>query len=261
MPEYVVRTLPGEHTVRVQRPGGVTRVRTRLIGSDAGGSGAPEVLSVDVAIADGDNDIDLDGAAPGDVPAVLIWGRASGNGVYSASIADGWTLLDEQPTLVVADSLLDGSDFSQVLDTGVKSLYQFDGGWVPVGSVPTLDGNPSQVWGPTGWVTPDSGGVELGETSTTAYRGDRGKTAYDHSQVTTGNPHGTTPADIGAAPASHTHEYPASTFTYVTDGEGGYDIVGGPYVAGSARIFIGPDDPAAAGFTPADGDQWENTSG
>ena len=34
------------------------------------------------------------------------------------------------------------------------------------------------------------GGVELGETSTTAYRGDRGKQAYDHSQ-TTGNPHNT----------------------------------------------------------------------
>lgn len=26
------------------------------------------------------------------------------------------------------------------------------------------------------------GGVSLGETNTTAYRGDRGKTAYDHSQ-------------------------------------------------------------------------------
>ena len=39
------------------------------------------------------------------------------------------------------------------------------------------------------------GGVELGETSTTAYRGDRGKTAYDHSQAT-GNPHGAAVADI-----------------------------------------------------------------
>lgn len=45
------------------------------------------------------------------------------------------------------------------------------------------------------------GGLELGETSSTAYRGDRGKTAYDHSQVTTGNPHGTTAADVGAQPA------------------------------------------------------------
>lgn len=124
----------------------------------------------------------------------------------------------------------------------------------------TLDNNLSYRWSGSAYVEV-SKSLALGETSATAHRGDRGKTAYDHSQITTGNPHGTTPADIGAAPASHTHEYPASTFTYVTDGEGGYDIVGGPYVAGSARIFIGPDDPAAAGFTPADGDQWENTSG
>lgn len=39
--------------------------------------------------------------------------------------------------------------------------------------------------------------LSLGETSGTAYRGDRGKTAYDHSQAT-GNPHGTTASDIGA---------------------------------------------------------------
>lgn len=53
---------------------------------------------------------------------------------------------------------------------------------------------------PGRWVSYESagGGVALGETSTTAYRGDRGKTAYDHSQVT-GNPHGTTAADVGAA--------------------------------------------------------------
>jgi hypothetical protein len=44
----------------------------------------------------------------------------------------------------------------------------------------------------------------LGETSSTAYRGDRGKTAYDHSQVVTGNPHGTTAGDIGAYTSSQT---------------------------------------------------------
>lgn len=38
--------------------------------------------------------------------------------------------------------------------------------------------------------------LALGETSSTAYRGDRGKVAYDHSQ-TTGNPHGTTKSDVG----------------------------------------------------------------
>lgn len=42
-----------------------------------------------------------------------------------------------------------------------------------------------------------SSSLALGTTSSTAYRGDRGKTAYDHSQITTGNPHGTTKSDLG----------------------------------------------------------------
>ena len=59
--------------------------------------------------------------------------------------------------------------------------------------------------------TVDDVGLQLGETSTTAYRGDRGKTAYDHSQ-TTGNPHGAVAADVGAASALHAsqHGYGAS---------------------------------------------------
>jgi hypothetical protein len=39
----------------------------------------------------------------------------------------------------------------------------------------------------------------LGETEFSAYRGDRGKIAYDHSQ-TEGNPHNTTATQIGAVP-------------------------------------------------------------
>lgn len=38
---------------------------------------------------------------------------------------------------------------------------------------------------------------ELGETQYTAYRGDRGKTAYDHSQLTSGNPHNVSKSDVG----------------------------------------------------------------
>ena len=41
--------------------------------------------------------------------------------------------------------------------------------------------------------------LALGETADTAYRGDRGKIAYDHSQ-TTGNPHGTTAAQVANTP-------------------------------------------------------------
>lgn len=39
--------------------------------------------------------------------------------------------------------------------------------------------------------------IALGETASTAYRGDRGKTAYDHSQLTSGNPHKVTKSDVG----------------------------------------------------------------
>lgn len=39
--------------------------------------------------------------------------------------------------------------------------------------------------------------LALGETSSTAYRGDRGKTAYNHSQLTSGNPHNVTKSDVG----------------------------------------------------------------
>ena len=46
------------------------------------------------------------------------------------------------------------------------------------------------------------GDLALGETSFTAFRGDLGKIAYDHSQIITGNPHGTTIGDIGAEPAN-----------------------------------------------------------
>ena len=39
--------------------------------------------------------------------------------------------------------------------------------------------------------------LALGETASTAYRGDRGKEAYDQSQIKSGNPHGTKAYDIG----------------------------------------------------------------
>lgn len=50
-------------------------------------------------------------------------------------------------------------------------------------------------WGGSSYVV-ISDTIALGETSSTAYRGDRGATAYTHSQ-TTGNPHGTTKSDLG----------------------------------------------------------------
>lgn len=50
------------------------------------------------------------------------------------------------------------------------------------------------------------GGLTLGETSTTAYRGDRGKTAYDHSQDITTNPHNVTKSQVGLESVDNTSD-------------------------------------------------------
>lgn len=58
-----------------------------------------------------------------------------------------------------------------------------------------LDVNKTYRWGGSSYVEIGGGGVALGETSSTAYRGDRGKIAYDHSQ-SQGNPHNTASSEI-----------------------------------------------------------------
>ena len=59
-----------------------------------------------------------------------------------------------------------------------------------------LDSNLAYRWSGTQYVE-ISPSLALGETSSSAYRGDRGKTAYDHSQLTSGNPHSTSKGDVG----------------------------------------------------------------
>ena len=57
------------------------------------------------------------------------------------------------------------------------------------------DANKTYRWSGSSYVEIGGGGVALGETASTAYRGDNGKIAYDHSQ-SQGNPHNTTTSDI-----------------------------------------------------------------
>ena len=59
-----------------------------------------------------------------------------------------------------------------------------------------LDTNFVYRWTGVSYVQIDAS-IQLGETAATAYRGDRGKTAYDHSQLTSGNPHNVTKTDLG----------------------------------------------------------------
>ena len=58
----------------------------------------------------------------------------------------------------------------------------------------TEDTNKTYRWSGSGYVV-IADGVTLGETATTAYRGDRGKAAYDHS-LSQGNPHNATTSNI-----------------------------------------------------------------
>ena len=74
--------------------------------------------------------------------------------------------------------------------------------------------NKTYRWGGSSY-TEISPSLALGETSSTAYRGDRGKTAYDHSQLKTGNPHNVTKAQIGLGNVDNTSDAnkPISTAT------------------------------------------------
>jgi hypothetical protein len=63
--------------------------------------------------------------------------------------------------------------------------------------------NKTYRWGGSSYVE-ISASLALGETENTAYRGDRGKQAYDHISKTN-NPHNVTIEQIGAAAEDHTH--------------------------------------------------------
>lgn len=68
-----------------------------------------------------------------------------------------------------------------------------------------LDSNLTYRWGGTTYVE-ISHSLALGETSASAYRGDRGKIAYDHSQLTSGNPHNVTKSDVGLSNCDNTSD-------------------------------------------------------
>lgn len=67
----------------------------------------------------------------------------------------------------------------------------------------SVDTNKPYRWGGSSYVEISSAGIALGETSATAYRGDRGKTAYDHTSLTN-NPHAVTKAQVGLSNVDNT---------------------------------------------------------
>lgn len=82
--------------------------------------------------------------------------------------------------------------------------------------------------------------LELGETSATAYRGDRGKTSYDHSQITSGNPHAVTKSDVGLGSVENTAlstwvgSLNVATLGTVTTGTWNGSAIGDTYISSAA---------------------------
>ena len=113
-------------------------------------------------------------------------------------VASGVATLDENGHVVA--SQLPGS-VDQIYEAASRSNFPATGATDVI--YVALDTNLCYRWGGTDYVE-ISPSLALGETSSTAYRGDYGAAAYAHSQVSSGNPHGTTCADLGAVPTTTT---------------------------------------------------------
>jgi len=117
-----------------------------------------------------------------------------------ADLVDGLVPANQLPSYV--DDVLEYANLAAFPATGTAGKIYV-----------AIDSNLTYRWSGSAYAVLDPS-LALGETSSTAYRGDRGKTAYDHSQ-STGNPHGTTKSDIGLGNADNTSDVnkPISTAT------------------------------------------------
>lgn len=123
------------------------------------------------------------------IPVSILY---SALGSAFASLIDGKVPASQLPSYV--DDVLEYANFAALPGTGETGKIYV-----------TLDTNLTYRWSGSAYVE-ISASLALGETLATAYRGDRGKTAYDHSQTTTGNPHGTTKTDLGLGDVDNTSD-------------------------------------------------------
>ena len=141
-----------------------------------------------VALADGTIDDQPPATFLGTIGALSASLKGAANGVAELG-ADGRVPTTQLPSYV--DDVLEYANFAAFPATGETGKIYIN-----------LDQNKTWRWSGSGY-TEISASLALGETSATAYRGDLGKIAYAHSQVATGNPHGTTAADVGALAAAN----------------------------------------------------------
>lgn len=131
---------------------------------------------------------------PGEVGAIPVTEKGSAGGVAELD-SNGMVPSAQLPSYV--DDVLEYASLSVFPVTG-------ESGKIYV----ALDTNRTYRWSGSAYVE-ISESLALGETSSTAYRGDRGKTAYDHSQVTSGNPHQVTAAEVGLGNVDNVQQYSA----------------------------------------------------
>lgn len=133
--------------------------------------------------------------------------------VSKKGAANGYASLDASAKVPSAqlpsfvDDVIEAASFAELPTTGVSEVIYV-----------TKDTNLTYRWGGSAYVE-ISKSIALGETSATAYRGDRGLIGYDHSQIVTtaihhtgpgdpwieytqANPHGTTFAQLGSKPTT-----------------------------------------------------------
>lgn len=94
------------------------------------------------------------------------------------------------------DDVLEGKYISPTVFLGENGIaFPNEGGKIYIDTSSSINkGN--WRWTGTQFTKIEQGGIVLGETSDTAYRGDRGKIAYEHTSKTD-NPHQVTAAQVG----------------------------------------------------------------
>lgn len=167
-----------------------------------------------------------------DVQAIPASQKGAASGVASLD-ENGQVPSAQLPSYV--DDVLEVDNYEALPDTG-------ESGKIYV----TKDTNKSYRWSGSAYVE-ISKSIVLGETSSTAFAGDKGKIAYDHSQLQTGNPHSVTKADVGLGNVDNVKQIAglASGTTpdhVVTFGENGYSVK-------DSGFTIASNVPADAKFT------------
>lgn len=139
----------------------------------------------------------------GDSLFILNSEKGSINGVAEL---DGTGKVPSTQLPAYVDDVLEYPDFASLPATGETGIIYI-----------TLDDNLQYRWSGTQYVE-ISKSLALGETSLTAYRGDHGLIAYNHSQLVTGNPHALNLTDIGES---------YSSINYWNTATGGINYSGG----------------------------------